>query len=375
MTHGTSRRLLIFIHSLGGGGAERVAANLANYWADRGWRIVIVTLAPRAVDAYELHPAVERRVLNLAGDSANPIAGLWQNMRRVMALRRELRQFRPESALALMTSANVLLALAAKGLSVRTVGSEHVHPPQYPLGWMWERLRRYTYGGLYGVTALTFESANWLRRHTRARRVAVIPNPVSWPLPVGQPQVPPTSVSTCGRKLLVAAGRLEAEKGFDLLLQAFARLAQQYSNWDLAILGEGSMRSMLGQQIRTLNLENRVFLPGRVGNIGAWYACADLYVMSSRHEGFGNTLAEALASGLPAVSFDCEAGPRSIIRHETDGLLVPPADVGVLAHALERLMGDPAFRSRLAERAVEARERFAIEHIAGLWEDLFDEVS
>ena len=133
----------------------------------------------------------------------------------------------------------------------------------------------------------------------------------------------PDSVCRPGRKVLLAVGRLEVEKGFDWLIDAFSALATKYPEWDLVILGEGSLRATLEKQVQTSGLARRVFLPGRVGNVGDWYERANLYVMSSRFEGFGNTLGEAMAYGLPAVSFDCETGPRNIIRHETDGLLVP----------------------------------------------------
>lgn len=373
MTNDSPKRLVIFIHSMGGGGAERVTANLANHWAGKGWDVTVVTLASRSLDFYEPHLGVKRISLNLAGESRTVATGLWQNLRRVMALRRVLRQIQPDIALGMMTAANVLLALAAFGLSFPAVGSVHTHPPQSPLSALWEWLRRRTYGRLHTITALTSETARWLKTHTNAKRVIVIPNGIPWPLSVQEPKVKPETLCRPGRNILLAVGRLEAVKGFDWLVDAVTALAQKYPDWDLVILGEGTLRTMIEQQVQRAGLDKRVFLPGLVGNVGAWYEHADLYVMSSRFEGFPNSLVEALAYGLPAVSFDCDTGPRDIIRHETDGLLVPVGDVAGLVAALDRLMGDTELHQRFAERAVEARERFALEKIATQWEALFEE--
>lgn len=356
---------------MGGGGAERVTANLANYWAELGWDITVVTLASCDLDFYELHPAVKRSALNLATDSSNVVVGLWHNMQRVTALRRFLRNTRPTIALGMMTTANVLLAWASLGLPISAVGSEHIHPPRYRLSLLWERLRQVSYGRLDTVTALTSESALWLKTHTTVRKVSVIPNAVAWPMPVQEPKISPESVCPHGRKVLLAVGRIERQKGFDYLLEAFAGVVEKHSDWDLVILGQGSLGPIFERQLHTMGLQNRVFLPGRVGNVGDWYGRADIYAMSSRFEGFGNTLAEALAHGVPSVSFDCETGPRDIIRHEVDGLLVPPDDVASLTAALDRLMSDAPLRRAFAKRAVEARERFSMTRIAKLWESLF----
>lgn len=368
-------RLLIFIHSLSSGGAERVTANLANHWAGKGWDIAVVTLTPSSHDFYELHPAVKRIALELAGDSSNGLAGLVQNLRRVIALRRVLRDIKPDIAIGMMTTANVLLALAAWGLpQLRAIGSERVHPPQCPLGVLWEGLRRLSYGRLDAVTALTRESAVWLKGHTGARQVREIPNAAPWPLPMQVPRITPESICQPARLMVLAVGRASEQKQFGLLLEVFHSLANQYPSWDLVILGEGPQRPALQAQARMAGLEQRVFLPGRAGNVGEWYERADLYVMSSRFEGFPNSLVEAMAHGLAAVSFDCDTGPRDIIRHEVDGLLVPPGDVASLTAALNRLMSDAALRQRFAERAVEAKERFSMERIAGMWEELFEKV-
>ncbi len=366
-------RILFFIHSLSSGGAERVTANLANHWAAKGWEVFIVTLASQELDFYDLHPRVQRITLGLAGESRNAAVGMWNNLRRIYALRRVLRRVRPQVAVAMMTTANVLLAIAAWGLSnLLCVGSERIHPPQMPTGQPWEMLRRYLYRSLDSVVTLTTESAAWLRANTLAHRVVVIPNAVPWPFPVQEPVLPVERYVSNVRRILLAVGRLDKQKGFDLLLKAFSIIADDHSDWDLVILGEGPLRSHLESQVQELELVGRVMLPGRVGNIRDWYRRADLYVMSSLFEGFPNTLVEALVHGTAAVSYDCDTGPRDIIRHEVDGLLVPAGDVAKLADALDRLMGDRELRQQYALRAVEARERFSIERVAGMWEALFN---
>jgi glycosyltransferase involved in cell wall biosynthesis len=366
-------KLLIFISSLNGGGAERVTATLANHWARKGWNVSIVTLEPQSDDFYELHPAIKRIALDLSGASRSVFVALAQNSRRVLALRRTLREIQPDVALGMMTGANVLLAVASLGLtSIHTVGAERIYPPQFPLGAVWEWLRRSSYRRLDAVVAQTDECGTWLRTHTTSERVAVIPNPVDWPLKRSSPSIAVNEVVRTGRSLLLAVGRLVTQKQFGLLIDCFATLASRHPGWDLAILGEGPLRSALGLQVRTAALESRIFLPGRAGNVGDWYERADLYVMSSGFEGFPNTLLEAMSHGLPAVSFDCDAGPRDIIEHGVNGLLVASGDVAGLTAALDQLMGDEALRREFASRASDVRERFALERIARQWETVFE---
>lgn len=368
-------KLLLFVSSLSSGGAERVTANLATHWAGKGWQVTVVTLSDAECDFYQLPASVRRIGLRLLHDSPNVVFGLFNGLRRIVALRRVLQEIQPDVALAMMDKNNILLASAAAELpEIVCIGSERIHPPQYPVGRMWEWLRRQTYRGLDAVVALTEESAAWLRRHTSARRVPVIPNPVPYPLPAHAPRLEPPARTTEDERLLLAVGRLADQKGFDLLIAAFQKLAARFPRWRLFILGEGPLRAALMQQTAAAGLTGWVAMPGRAGNVGAWYAAADLYVMSSRFEGFPNTLAEAMAHGLPAVSFDCDTGPRDIIRHELDGLLVPPGDVDALARALARLMADDGLRQRYAARAVEVRERFSMGRIAGMWEELFEEL-
>lgn len=367
-------KLLFFIHSLGGGGAERVTATLANHWAGKGWDVSVVTLAPRDRDRYDLDPAVARIALDQVEESTNSIGALVANWRRIAAVRNVLKRERPDVVVAMMATANVVLALASVGLSgMKKIGSERVHPPLLPLGFAWELLRSWCYGWLDAIVAQTNKSRDWVISRTSARRVVVIPNPVEWPLDARAPMLSPDSVGSPHRKRLLAVGRLEYQKGLDILIEVFGTLAPRFPDWELVILGEGSLRAELHALIQSMRLGDVVFLPGDAGNIGEWYSSAALYVSSSRFEGFPNALTEAMAHGLPAVSFDCDTGPGDIIRHEVDGLLIAPGDTAAFTAALDLLMRDEAARARLGARAVDVRTRFALDRVSDLWLQLFAE--
>lgn len=365
-------KILLLMHSLCAGGAERAACTLANFWAGRAREVTIVTLAPVSADFYPLDRRVERISLDLAGASRHALHGLWQNTRRVVTLRRLLRSQRPDVALAMMSTPNVLLALASLWLpALQTIGSERCYPPHAPLGRLWHVLRRALYGRLSAMVALTGECAHWLETRTSASRVVVIPNAIAWPLPDNLPRRSLPRLCQPHRKRLLAVGRLDPVKNFDALIGAFARLAGAFPDWDLVILGEGPERARLASTIARMGLVQRVAMPGLAGNIAYWYGQADLFALTSLSEGFPNALAEAMAHGVPAVSVDCDTGPRDIIRHGIDGLLVPPDDIAALSDALARVMGDVALRRQLASRSTQARDRFSVEKIGQMWETLF----
>lgn len=369
-------KLLFYIQSFSPGGAERVAATLANHWAMKDWEVTTVTVDGTERDFYALDVRVRRVALDMAIRSRNPAQALRNNVCRVRALRRILEREKPDVSIAMMATSNATLALAGRLAGVVTVGSERTYPPAMPLGRFWEWVRRRTYPLLNGLVVQTEESAAWLRSHAPAKKIRVIPNPVNYPMIGHEPHVAPSEVLAPfrGQRMLLAVGRFGEEKRFDRLLTAFAEVCEKHTSWSLVILGQGPMHAALIQQAEELGIRGRIALPGAVGNIGEWYEAADLYALTSRFEGFPNTLLEALAHGVPAVAVDCETGPREIVRDEVDGLLVPQDDPNALPAALDRMMGDADLRARFAERAVEARERFAVERIAGQWEALFEEV-
>jgi len=200
-------------------------------------------------------------------------------------------------------------------------------------------------------------------------RAVVIPNAVYAPSLTEEPKRAAGATKTA-----YAMGRLEHQKGFDILLRAFAAVKDKQSDWELTILGEGPLRADLERLIRELGLSGRAHLPGWVPNPARLLNDGDLFVLSSRFEGFPNSLCEAMACGIPVISTDCPTGPDGIVRHEVDGILVPTEDVEALSAAMDRLMSNEEERRELARRAPEILERFAPDKVMGLWEDLLDRV-
>jgi glycosyltransferase involved in cell wall biosynthesis len=240
-----------------------------------------------------------------------------------------------------------LLAARLAPPSVVTVGQEHQH-----LGIHRPRLAgdiRRHYGRLDALTTLTTQDERDYRRLLAGARTRVehVPNPV----PLTDPPAADPDATVA-----VAAGRLNLQKGFDLLVPAFAAATRDHPEWRLRIYGSGPERARLQAHIDALGAGDRITLMGRSDRLVDAMAEASIFVLSSRWEGFPMVLLEAIAIGLPVVSFDCPTGPRDIVGDGHGGVLVPPEDVDALAAALDALIGDPARRHALA---AESRRRAA----------------
>lgn len=366
---------LIFIHSLSSGGAERVAVYLAEHWHSLGEQVIVVTVADSEKDFYRLSSGIQRISLNRAKASQNPIKGIINNYYRIISLRKILHQQQPDVAISFMSRSNIVLAIAALGLkNVITIGSERIYPPKLPLGKVWEILRCRMYGHLTALVAQTQKGCEWLEQHTHANKVCVIPNFVVWPLPEFGNQIAPSSIGNNNAKRILAVGRLAEQKGFSLLITVFCRLAELFPDWDLVILGEGPLRQQLTEQINCSNYAQRIFLPGSVGNVGHWYNHADIYVMSSLFEGFPNTLIEAMSYNLPVISFDCDTGPRDIIHHNENGLLIKEGSTEDLFEGLQLLMSSKTKRIHFAQQAVKVRQYYSLDNIMNKWQQLINEL-
>ncbi|HEX5322407.1 MAG TPA: glycosyltransferase, partial [Capsulimonadaceae bacterium] len=369
-------RITLIISSLQGGGAERAVSLIANYWAARGDCVTVVTLAKAETDAYSLAPEVVRRVLDLQKRSKSTLSALAANGQRVLALRKAIRRSRPDVVISFMGTINVLTLLAGVGLRIPIVIMEQIDPREYPIGKAWQILRRVIYPRASGLVVLTERLRNWAEAIIPRDRVYVIPNPVrrTAELNAGICALPDVMADK-DRRRVIAMGRLAHQKGFDLLLRAFAICAAEKKDWDLVILGEGVERGNLETLIGQLGITDRVNLPGRLPEPATALKSADLFVLSSRFEGLPLALLEAMACGLPVISTDCPTGPQEVIRDGIDGILVPAEDVQALCAAMSRLMSDERERARLASAATEVEERFGLERVMANWDDVIARVS
>jgi glycosyltransferase involved in cell wall biosynthesis len=205
------------------------------------------------------------------------------------------------------------------------------------------------------------DKASW----TELDNVEVIPDPLAF-------DIDETSQMT--NKRVIAVGRYVYQKGFDLLLQAWAKIGKQHSDWELAIYGMGD-RTPYEQIVDELHIDrNRCHLNGPTDDIKQEYLNSSLFVFSSRFEGFGMVLIEAMACGLPVISFDCPCGPKDIVRHQEDGILVPSGDITLLANAMNQLMSDDTLRHDMSSKAVLNVRRFQLDVITQKWKSLFDSV-
>jgi glycosyltransferase involved in cell wall biosynthesis len=367
-------RITLVISSLSTGGAERVLSSMANYWVTKGWCVTLLTMDDgRGHLAYDLHPAVRHYPLSVARTSSNPIQGIINNLVRIWVLRGAIKASTPQAVISFIDMTNVITLLSAFGLNIPVIVSERTDSAHHSIGKVWDILRKICYPYSSCLVTQTQKTLTYFSTAVR-RRARVIPNPVALH-PYGKGEIRAKEDIRGGVKTVMGMGRLSEEKGFDLLLRAFDRISAQHPTWYLVIWGEGHLRTSLERLRDKVELRERVHFPGRTKCPFEKMYQADLFVMSSHYEGFPNVLCEAMACGLPVVSFDCPSGPREIIRDEVDGILVPNGDVDALAAAMDRLMSSEKERKHLSFRAVEICERFSREKVMGMWEELLAELS
>lgn len=363
-------KIVVLVSSMENGGAERVASTLANYWAGKGVGVAVVPTFPgKGGCFYDLYESVRLVYLTdlLRTGSPNGVLGY---LRRLLCLRQFVIEERPDVILSFLPNVNIMTLLATIGIKGRKIICERTDPFVMPVPWALKVARRAVYPLADILVVQTEAVAKKVRRHWGLEsKIAIIGNPI------------PNDLLSVTRKpvlrrnkTLLAVGRLSEEKGFLLLVTLFSRLVVSHPEWVLRIVGDGPLRGALEEVIHATGVERKVELVGQVRDVENEYLLADAFVLSSRYEGFPNALLEAMAVGLPCVSFDCPSGPYEITNGGRAAVLVPPDDAEGMLEALKIFLADESLRHGLSREARPfVAERFSIGSIAAKWESLMVE--
>lgn len=382
------RRVALYIDSLKLGGAERVTLRLASWLQAVGWQPLVLTRKPSNWDFYPIPEGVIRWVEPMDPGWMRwlgPLALPW----RLRRLRRWLLKEQISLVIGMTTIPAIKMLLACAGLGLSCVVSERNYPPMKRLGLPWRLLRRLTYPKADLHLVQTEAVGRWLCRYAGATAQLLLPNPVIWPLPMAEPYIEPNAWLqqagvTSADPVLLAVGTKAWQKGFDRLVDWFQELAPRHPRLQLVIVGLAvgtyhgrDQQQDLRQQLeRDPLLQSRLHFPGQVGNLQEWYERAQLFVLSSRYEGFPNVLLEAMASGCCCIAADCPQGPAELIQDEVNGCLIPePASAQLWINTIDGLLRMPSRQERLGAAAQDIRGRYDPERLASSFIEAIDSLS
>jgi len=349
-------KIAFIISSLGSGGAERVLTLLANHLSIKD-EIIVITFSNEK-SFYKITNNIKLVQLNLLKNSKNKFETIYNTIKRVFTLKRILKKIDSDINISFMTHTNILSIIASKLNNQKVIVSEDI---EYYF---------YNSQTLYFIRKIVYKFTDFLivktdadkKNYSFLKNVQVIGNPL-----------PNLDYKHNFKKepFILAVGRLDKQKGFDILINVYSKIK---TNWKLYIAGEGIERENLQNIIINLNLEDKIILLGRIKNIFERYKKASIFVLSSRKEGFGNVLIEAMAFGCAVIAFDCPYGPSEIIENRVNGILVENQNKEKLKETIERLINDKDLREKLSYEAIKVRDKYSVEKIAKEWEKVIKEV-
>ena len=348
------KKIVIVTGSMAKGGAEGVIAQISNKLAERGWRIHIIGLLLDRLD-YRLHENVDYQ--SLAGGRRSKAA---DSIKLIIALRKKIKRIDPDVVVSFMAKMNIITRFALLGTKRRFIAAER-NDPSVGRGYLYRKLVERTYAAAETTVFQTSRAKAFFPLKIQAKGV-IIPNPVA---------VMPEASDTPEKKI-VAVGRLTKQKNHKLLIDAFEQVLKSHGDYELDIFGAGEMEKEIREYIVGKSLGAKVHLQGKVDNVIERIKDAYLFVHTADYEGMSNALLEAMAVGLPCVTTNC-AGADDAIQNGVNGLLVPVGDCRAVVEAINKLLDDRAFASRLGTNARKSIDRYSVETITDQWETIIAE--
>jgi GalNAc-alpha-(1->4)-GalNAc-alpha-(1->3)-diNAcBac-PP-undecaprenol alpha-1,4-N-acetyl-D-galactosaminyltransferase len=357
-----SKSIAIVTGSLRAGGSSPLVLTFVRWFCDRNWKVYLIVLSPETTNFFD--PPQGAKVFYLEQPKAN--YDLVGQFKRHLRLRKIITRLQPDIVFSVIWDANLHTLLALIFSKVRVVVSEHTDLRYLRLPLHLRILRSVLYPMASCVTLVTANCLEFVSKKFPKWKTIVMTNPFT-PAPLGSSDLK----FELKKPFVLAAGRLSYEKGFDLLIRAFSKIADLYPDWNIYIFGEGPEKENLEKLISSLNLTHRIYLKGVTPYIGSVLLQADIFCLSSRREGQPVVLGEAMLAAKAIVSFDCPSGPSKMLQHKISGLLVPPNDIEQLAANLSELMSNHDLRNVLGRLAAESAKQFLPETVMPNWETLF----
>lgn len=355
------KHIVLFISSLARGGAERVVINLAQYMLAKGMKVTIVTQYKNK-DEYEL-PKGAQRIFSEITEAEQKGGRIGNFIARYKKLRRIWKEQNPDCILSFIGKNNFMAVLAAAFTKIPVVVSICGEPLQEYDSKMSRLLVKVLFAWAEGAIVITRPALDFLPSYVKKKAV-LLKNPLD-----------PTFIRSVyegqrdGR--IVSVGRMDTNKNHEMIVRAFAEIAEEYPKVSLAIYGEGECRPKLQQMAEQLGIAERVELPGAVSDVAERICQSSIFVLSSFFEGGGpNVLTEAMCLGIPCISTDCPSGgPGEQIQDGENGLLIPVGDEAALVKKLRFLLDNEEIANKIGENAAKVQEKYKDGTVIGEWVD------
>lgn len=351
-------KIAMLIGALSKGGSERVLVNLSRYLIDRGWQVTMVTQYQKD-EEYPLDPKVKRLIADITEEevSSNRILNF---KRRFCKLRNIWKQERPDVILSFIGKNNMMALLTSRFLHIPVAVSVRGEPTmEYYNKWM-QTSARQLFKLADGVILQTGRCMEFFPDKVK-RKAVILKNPMN-PSFFREPYTGPKE------KEIVAVGRIDENKNHEMLIRAFARIAEEFPQYRVTIYGEGELKQHLTDLTAELGLSERIKLPGVVQDVASAIEKAGIFVLTSDTEGVPNTLIEAMLLGLTVISTDCPCGgPGDLIEDGVNGILTPVRDTDELAVSLRRAITDLQEQGRMGRNALKLRESYDPEKVYKDW--------
>lgn len=353
-------KVLFFIGSLTGGGAERVVCNLASYLSLHGHQVEILTVT-KLKDHYTLDDGV--KVVSL-DDNLKSHNKFYSKVEKILNLIFAIKKLNNDVNVVFLPKTIMLFMLFKKFISSPIVLSERNNPESY--GKLMQLVMRFCFNKADKCVFQTKEAMMYyMHKGVSENKCVVIPNAV---------EIDDTEEKAKLDYTIVAAGRFTEQKNFFLLLKAFKKIHIKYQEYKLIIYGDGPLREKYEEFLRVSNLEDCVKLPGYIGNLHQKIKNANMFVLSSDYEGIPNVLMEAMALGIPCIATDCPCGgPKMLIKNGYNGILINVKAEDMLVAAIQKYIEDASFAEKCAEKAKLVKDKFSPQKIYKQWEDVLIE--